>query len=125
MADMYDCVSNIHYDWIWTNEPLVRNCGINIRRKKEEDKILGYTIVVDHNPESDLLSFELLKTTIKYYVKECEYSRFSLTIRIPIDENFEHVDRALANPDYHFMFEDYPCKNGGKEFKVREYYKMF
>ena len=121
MAEMYDSVSNIHYDWMWTNESLVKTCGINIRRVKEETKILGYIIVVDHNPEMHMLSFEILKTTIEYYIKECESFGFSLKIRIPIDDSFQQVDNMLSNPDYHFLFEDYPCKN----VKIREYFKMF
>lgn len=95
MAQAFDLVSNIHFDWIYTREPMVRNSGINIRRVKEDNKVLGYIIVVDHNPECDLLSFEILKTTINFYIQECRKFENYLQLRIPKDENFESVNKMM------------------------------
>ena len=104
---MYDLVSNIHFDWIYKLEPMARNCGISIRRvAKDGGPALGYIIVVDHNPEHDLLSFQILKTTINFYIKECKEFENSLQLRIPVDENFEFVEKMLEEDINASFFTD-------------------
>lgn len=96
MAQAFDLVSNVHTDWCWTKDPMVRNSGINIRRVvNEEGKVQSIIIVIDRNPMYNLLAFEILRTTIKFYLTECRRFNDQLVIRIPIDDNFGSVDGMI------------------------------
>ena len=58
MSQAFDLVTNIHINWCYKNEPMVRNSGFNIRRVvNEEGKVQGVIIVIDHNPIYNMLAF--------------------------------------------------------------------